>query len=183
MDFTYWHLTSELASHYKEKYDSGPDSFMANWRVKKLSKNRKPGGITLKAWIYLAEPVMNYRVVIGKKPKSKKAVGAIAPALGTEVPVHTWCLPPKRAPEMRQKNTTINDIRGECLQLLIEEGYEKAQARDLVDRCQDLISTRYVYRPQVSRRLTLPDEPTKRCTSMKKWVTHILKNHPAVYLH
>jgi hypothetical protein len=50
-----------------------------------------------------------------------------------------------------------------CLQLLIHNGYGKAQASDLVKRCEDL---------------TLPGEPSKRCTSLKQWVEQILMKHP-----
>lgn len=181
MDFPPWYIPSDRASYYKDKYDSGPNSFMVRWRSLKQSNRCKPEGIPLEAWMYLAGPFkQKQRVVVGKvvgkKPKSKGCVQAITPALGPGGGVPSW---PKQDPGGHHYTSkTITDISADCLQLLIDNGYEKAQAHDLVKRCRDLISTLYDIRPQVVRRLTLPDEPTKRCRTLKKWVEQILMNHP-----
>lgn len=174
-------ICPDLASYYRNKYDSGPDSFMARWRSKYTLKQMnsgcarcKPNGIPLRAWIYLAGPYSpgQHHVGADMKPKSKGTVQAIAPALGPRVPVG------RHPGGHHYTKKIINDIRADCLKLLIHNGYEEAQAQDLVKRCGNLTATRYDNRPQVVRRLTLPDEPTNRVTSLTKWVQQIQMNHP-----
>jgi hypothetical protein len=137
-----------------------------------------PNDIGLEAWIYLAGPFKGHRaVVVGKKRKKKamKKVIVTAPALPPE-PMDDMRV--SYQPPVRYGTKTTTDISADCLQLLIRNGYGKEQAGDLVKRCQDLKCTRYDNRDSMVRRLTLPGEPTHRCTSLKEWLRVMKEKHP-----
>lgn len=149
-------------------YDSGPESFMAKWRAKNCSNKFKPDGIALEAWILLAGPFKNHRAVVGNKYKKR-----------THEPGGDQ--PPKKARQdapVHYTHRVVTNIGDQCFQQLINAGYGEEQARVLVSKCRDLISVTYDNRPQATRRLTLPGEPTKRYTSFVQWVQAVLKKHP-----
>jgi len=180
MDVISWYIPRDLAAQYSATYDSGPDSFMAKWRALKRSNRLKPDKIPLEAWILLAGPFKKHRAVVGRKPKKKKA-SSPAHFLEPRCDLPVSYQPSKRDAQVapvRYTEKIVTDISAECLQKLIRNGYGKAQASDLVKRCKDLKSILYDNRPQAVRRLTLPDEPTKRCTSLIKWEEWVLKKHP-----
>lgn len=182
MDVIYY-ITSDQAAAYSAVYDSGPDSYMAKWRALKRSNRFKPRGIPLEAWIFLAGPVNKHRAVVGMKPKKpkKKAMStapALPPKLSTSMAYTRMSYrPPKPGLNVCCTKTTT-DISADCLQYLIHNGYGKEQASALVKRCKDLKCTRYRDRDSLVRRLTLPDEPTNRCTSLSQWVKTMKENHP-----
>lgn len=174
MSVVEWYISAELAGKYSAAYDSGPDSFMAKWRAKKRSNRFKPAKIPLEAWIYLAGPFKGHRAVVGRKPKKKARAQEPQPSYQ----------PSNKSPQssslarVQYNQKIVTDISAQCLQELIGATYGKAQARDLVSRCKDLKSVIYDNRPQATRRLTLPDEPTNRCTSLVQWVQAVLQKHP-----
>ena len=175
MSVVEWYISAELAGKYSAAYDSGPDSFMAKWRAKKRSNRFRPAKIPLEAWIYLAGPFKGHRAVVGRKLKKK------ARAQPSYQPSYQ---PSNKSPQssslarVQYTQKIVTNISAQCLQELIGAGYGKAQARDLVSRCKDLKSVMYDNRPQATRRLTLPDEPTNRCTSLVQWVQAVLQKHP-----
>lgn len=178
MDVILYNIAPDKAAEYSATYGS----FMAQWRALKRSNRCKPRGIPLEAWILLAGPFQRHHVVVGMKPK-KKAISTAPtappePMCDMRVSYQPYQPPKRDVAPVRYGTKTTTDISAECLQLLIRSGYGKAQASDLVKRCQDLKCTLYDNRPQAVRRLTLPDEPTNRCTSLTQWKESILKKHP-----
>ena len=172
-----WYISDELAGKYRAMY--GP--YMAKWRLLKRNNKFKPVGIPLEAWILLAGAFKNHCAVVGLKPKKKAIYTAPTPPpepmSNMRVPYRPHNTAPQVAP-VKYTQKTVTDISDECLHALINAGYGRAQARDLVSRCKDLKSVMYDNRPQETRRLTLPDKPTKRCTSFFKWVNAVLQKHP-----
>jgi hypothetical protein len=175
-------FTSSEAAAYSAKYDSGPASFMAVWRASKRNKRFKPRGIPLDAWILLAGPFKGHRAVVAdKKPNKKYHVVDYLP-LSTEEGEMSHARTSNRPACLKSNvshvtKTTV-DISAECLQYLVENGYGKEQASALVDRCEDLLCTRYSNRDSKVRRLTFPGEPTKRCTSLSQWIKIMKEKHP-----
>lgn len=173
-----WYISDELAGKYRAMY--GP--YMAKWRLLKRNNKFKPVGIPLEAWILLAGPFKNHRAVVGMKPKKKAPAHEPMGEMRMSHMRHAHGpQPPNTAPQVasvKYTQKTVTDISDQCLYKLINAGYGRAQARDLVSRCKDLKSVMYDNRPQETRRLTLPDKPTKRCTSFFKWVNAVLQKHP-----
>lgn len=172
MSVVEWYISDELASMYSAVYDSGRDSFMAKWRAQKRSNRFKPERIPLEAWVLLEGPFKGHRAVIGRKPKKE----APNPKRAQEPPPKLVSGRSNKSPQYTYR--TVTDVSAQCLQELIGAGYGEEQACDLVSRCKDLKSVMYDNRPQATRRLTLPDEPTNRCTSFVQWVQAVLQKHP-----
>ena len=179
---TIWDISKEKAREYKTMFDSGPDSLMAKWRLTKSCAKRKPGGIPLEAWIYLAGPIgkLTHVAVVKKVVEKKKALPAsahgvrfvLAERIASKGGHHS--LKPAPLP-LTSKTTT--DIAAQCLQMLVDEGYEETHAANLVKDCQ-LLCTWYSNRESAVRRLTLPGQPTNRFTSFTKWLTAMKEWHP-----
>jgi hypothetical protein len=176
------HFTPSEAAAYTAKYDWGPGSFMALWRALKRNNRFKPRGIPLEAWILLAGPFNGHRAVVeDKKPRKKYHVVDSLPLSAEERArshTRTSNLPACLKSNVSHATKTTVDISTECLQYLIDNGYGKEQASALVDRCEDLLCTRYSNRDSKVRRLTFPGEPTKRCTSLSQWIKIMKEKHP-----